>query len=384
MSLLFIVSDANRHGGTEILTKNILNTMREEGYDCYLFSLHYYEGTDPKIFSLTKEQYKTFMTIFNSPVNKLLGRKESDQYVKSFVESFVSKNRIDWVINNSHDLIGVLPSVNNVKTAHVFHWSVEGYEDVILRDVDKKNVLIRSVSRWAFNASRKRWSALFPTVDKLVVLTNKAREELLKYSAGVKAEQVVTIPDPLMFTSESATLSTLDNKQLVYVGRLSQEKGVIRLLRIWERLGSRIPDYTLNIYGDGHLRGEMETFIHEHQLKRVVLKGFSSDLESIYTNSDLCLMTSDTEGFGMVLIEAMYYGVPCVAFDCPVSPKEVIADAGVTVPCFDEEAYANAVVALLRDKNRLRDLQIRAVNRAKDFYIDKVIKLWIEMLNSVD
>ena len=331
---------------------------------------------------MTRDQYQTYIKIWNSPINKLIGCNDSDQYIKSFVEAFIVENKIDWVVNHDQDLIGVIPSKANVKTAQVFNWSIKGYEDTIGASIGLKSALARMASRCALNASRRRWHSRYPAMDKLVVLTSAAREELLKYSSKLRAGQIVTIPDPLMFTSESATLSTLDNKQLVYVGRLSQEKGVIRLLRIWERLGARMPDYTLNIYGDGHLRGEMETFIHEHQLKRVVLKGFSSDLESIYTNSDLCLMTSDTEGFGMVLIEAMYYGVPCVAFDCPVSPKEVIADAGVTVPCFDEEVYANEVVALLRDKNRLRDLQIRAVNRAKDFYIDKVIKLWIEMLNS--
>ena len=93
-------------------------------------------------------------------------------------------------------------------------------------------------------------------------------------------------------------------------------------------------------------------------------------------------MTSDTEGFGMVLIEAMYYGVPCVSFDCPISPKEIIADAGVTVPCFDEVAYANNVVELLKNKKLLNEFQHKSIERAKDFYIDKVIDMWIKMFNS--
>ena len=84
----------------------------------------------------------------------------------------------------------------------------------------------------------------------------------------------------------------------------------------------------------------------------------------------------------MVLIEAMYYGVPCISFDCPISPKEIIADAGVTISCFDEDAYANAVIELLNDKDKLKELQQKSIERAKDYYINKVTALWLQMLNS--
>ena len=130
------------------------------------------------------------------------------------------------------------------------------------------------------------------------------------------------------------------------------------------------------------MQDEMKRFIQSNDLPRIELKGFSSDLKNIYTHADLCLMTSDTEGFGMVLIEAMYYGVPCISFDCPISPKEIIADAGLTVKCFDEIAYANVVVELLKNKEKVKYLQQAAIDRAKDFYINKVTKLWQQMLNS--
>ena len=129
------------------------------------------------------------------------------------------------------------------------------------------------------------------------------------------------------------------------------------------------------------MREEMQQYITENGIKCVEFMGFCSDLESIYSGTDLCCMTSDTEGFGMVLIEAMYYGVPCISFDCPISPKEVIADAGIIVPCFDEELYADKVVSYLSDNELKRRLQQASVERARGFYINNVVKRWISMVN---
>lgn len=113
------------------------------------------------------------------------------------------------------------------------------------------------------------------------------------------------------------------------------------------------------------------------------MMGYCDNKEQIYKNADLLLMTSSTEGFGLVIIEAMYYGVPCVAFDCPVSPKEVIADSGITNPCFDEDAYAQKVVEILKNTNTLQILQKKSIERAKSFYINKVTEQWINMFNNL-
>ena len=124
-------------------------------------------------------------------------------------------------------------------------------------------------------------------------------------------------------------------------------------------------------------KGEMEKYIRSHELKNIYFKGFCSDLDKIYSTADLLCMTSETEGFGMVLIEAMYYGVPCVSFDCPVSPKEIIADAGVTIPCFDEREYAKQVVTLLKNPTAMAALKTKSIKRAQCFFIEEIVEKWV-------
>lgn len=382
MRVLFVVSDSTAHGGTEILTFNLMRELQNLGIDCYLISRYIYNGENSHVLNMTPTQFSCYHRLLNNPLNKLLGNKLSDNFLKDVIRKIAYKMKVDWIVNHTYDLCSAIPTDGSWKTAQVFHWSVEGYERNLKSVVQQKSFLNRILSIISLRATIRQWHKAIPQFDRQVCLTKAAYSEIQRAVKLTTPSGICHIPDPLMQTQESTEVSSLDNKTIVYVGRLSHEKGVMRLLRIWKQVSAQLVDYTLKIYGDGYMMDEMEQFIQLNSLPRVELMGYSSDLKGIYTNADLCLLTSDTEGFGMVLIEAMYYGVPCVSFDCPISPKEIIADAGITVTCFDEIAYANAVVGLLNDKGRLKELQLKSIARAKDFYIDKVISRWLNMLKS--
>lgn len=381
MKVLFVVSDSTAHGGTEILTFNLMRELQNLGIDCYLISRYIYNGENYHVLNMTPTQFSRYHRLLNNPLNKLLGNKLSDNFLKKVIRKIAYKVQVDWIINHTYDLCSAIPTDGPWKTAQVFHWSVVGYENNLKSVIHKKSFIPRILSMVLLKANIKKWHKSIPYFDNLICLTNAALSEIQNVFHLSAHNKIALIPDPLMQSQESTEISSLNNKTIVYVGRLSHEKGVMRLLRIWKHLSTQLVDYTLTIYGDGYMQDEMKQFIQSNNLPRIELKGFSSDLKDIYTHADLCLMTSDTEGFGMVLIEAMYYGVPCISFDCPISPKEIIADAGLTVKCFDEIAYTNVVVELLQNKERVKYLQQAAIDRAKDFYINKVTKLWQQMLN---
>lgn len=386
MKVLFLISDANAHGGTEILAYNLLHELNAKGCGCWLMSRWGYEGKDSRVVAMPRGWQRVYNFVEKFPLNKLCGSCFSDWVLRRQVKKMAKRLGCDWVVSHTYDLIAAMPT-KGFKTAQVFNWSIKGYEEGLRRSIkgnlksklkDWMRVLI---SRVAFEMISKRWHLALARMDKLVMLSSAAVQEMREYCPGVDYRRLIVIPDPIMAREPAKTVSSLRNKHIAFVGRLSHEKGVMRLLRIWGKVQEKLPEYTLDIYGDGHLRQAMLAEVEkvggggECRLN-VVFRGFEKDLEKIYTGSDLLLMTSDTEGFGMVLIEAMYYGVPCVSFDCPVSPKEIIGAAGLTVPCFDEGAYAAEVVKLLDDETRLVACQHKAVARAKDFYIDTVTALW--------
>lgn len=379
VGVLFLISNANLHGGTEILAYNLLHELNAKGCECWLMSRWGYEGKDSRVVAMPKGWQRVYNCVEKFPLNKLCGSCFSDWILRRQIQKVAVRLGCDWIVSHTYDLVAALPT-SGYKTVQVFNWSIKGYEEGLRRSIKLKSFK-GWMSRMAFETLSRRWHFALARMDKLVMLSSAAVQEMREYCPSVDYRRLVVIPDPIMAREPAKKVSSLENKHVAFVGRLSQEKGVIRLLRIWAKVQERLPEYTLDIWGDGHMRQAMLAEVEkvggggEGRLN-VVFRGFEKDLEKIYTGSDLLLMTSDTEGFGMVLIEAMYYGVPCISFDCPVSPKEIIGAAGLTVPCFDEDAYAAEVVKLLKDELRLAACQCAAVDRAKDFYIDSVTALW--------
>lgn len=348
MRVLFLVEDAKLNGGTEILARNLAEAFCEAGIVCKLVSAADLRGKGS---------------------------------LKKAIEKAAVEYRADWIVSHTYDLCAEIPTDGPWKTAQVFNWSVVGYEEAYLRGIKAKPFARRILSRVKFELLRWRWHRSLHKFTKLIVLTEAGKSEIHSVDSRINSKQLVAIPDPLMQKGDSNKISSLRNKRLVFVGRLSGEKGVMRLLSIWKKIRIAMPEYSLAIYGTGPLRGEMESYINEQAVQGVSFKGFEKDIESIYLPSDLCLMTSDTEGFGMVLVEAMYYGVPCVSFDCPISPKEIIDKTGLIVPCFDEEAYARAAVGLLKAPARLKEYQSAAIRRARAFYVTNVMNIWKKALS---
>lgn len=379
IKILFIVADANLSGGTEILTFNLANALHDRGLNVNILSLVPYAGNNPLVVSLSVEEYGKWSAVSQNAWNKLFFNIAADRCLRSILKTKASGIKKCILINQTYDIITALP--NSKPVVQVLNWSIRGYEKSIAKAVNNKRLAVRIVAsfcNWGLNIRRRR---KLSRVSRLVALSNSATNEIKSLNKYVDDAQISIIPNPLTKTADSETISPLTNKNIVFVGRLSAEKGVMRLLHIWDRVGKRLTEYTLSIYGDGPAKAEMKEYINKHCIDRVIFKGFCNDLDDIYTHADLLLMTSDTEGFGMVLIEAMYYGVPCISFDCPVAPKEIIADAGITVPTYDEKAYANAVISLLVDNPQLHTLQKKSIVRARSYYIDKVVQKWLALFN---
>jgi L-malate glycosyltransferase len=147
------------------------------------------------------------------------------------------------------------------------------------------------------------------------------------------------------------------NNNVIIVGRLDKQKRHDRLLIIWEKVIKKIPDAHLDILGDGSEKQNLINMVKELGLKdSISFLGFKEDVYRFIKNSEFSVLTSDHEGFGLVILESLLLQRPVIAFD--VGPLSEIIDeqCGILIKPFDIDMFVEKVIYLLENKNKAMEL----------------------------
>lgn len=205
------------------------------------------------------------------------------------------------------------------------------------------------------------------------------RRKLLEYKV-----KCVYIPNTL--ENIPKTKSPLTAKRIVSVGRLSKEKGYLSLLEIYKEVRKKYPDWVLDIIGDGKEKETLEKYIKENDLtSSVTLHGFqdSDYINNIMHKASIYVMTSYTESFGIVLLEAMSNGLPCLAFDSAEGAKEIITSGrdGYLIRHRNNKMMVSKINDLIKDPEKRKELGSAGRSKVKEYSKDKVIEQWLKIIN---
>lgn len=198
------------------------------------------------------------------------------------------------------------------------------------------------------------------------------------------AKRVDVIPN--FSTKEVLYPSNLSSYRCLFVGRLSWEKNIPRLLSVWKNVIKNRDDWKLNIVGDGPLEDDIKKIINSMDLTySVEMHHSTNDIMNVYSNSSILLMTSEYEGFGLVLIEAMKCGLPVVAFDCPYGPRSIITDGvdGYLIPYNDDNAMVKKVHSLMEDVALRRRMGAKGIENSSKYNIDCVMEQWMQLFSEL-
>lgn len=185
--------------------------------------------------------------------------------------------------------------------------------------------------------------------------------------------------------SKSDITSDLKSPNLVSVGRLSKEKGFIDLIDVFALVHMAYPDWKLNIIGDGEEKDRILAKIHKYGLNdSVIMHGFldKDKIGEILSKSSIYLMSSFTESFGIVLLEAFSYGVPCVAFDSAEGANEIISNNwdGYLIKNRDIDEMAKRVCNLIGNYSRRFIMGQNAIKKANKYSLEEVREKWIKII----
>ena len=219
-------------------------------------------------------------------------------------------------------------------------------------------------------------------LDALVLVSDSLRKFYKKQLVDTKCKCFYI---PNMLDSVPDQLSKLNEKRLISVGRLSREKGYEDLLDVFKLIHQEEPSWRLDIIGDGAQKNLLGDRIFNEGLKEcVTLHGFQDKtfINNLLSQSSIYLMTSVTESFGIVLIEAMSYGLPCVAFDSAEGATELIQDGvnGYLISYRNKEEYAKKVIELICNKKLRTKLGSAGRKTSLNYTGDKVKRDWIKLL----
>lgn len=215
-------------------------------------------------------------------------------------------------------------------------------------------------------------------LDKMVVLTDNA------FGDWPELCNVVKIPDALPFRINGK--SDLSVKRIVSIGRYAYDKGNDLLLQAWAIIEKEMPDWTLDIYGNGdkepYQMQMAELGIDPH---RCHLYGPVSDVKKEYLASSIFVLPSRFEGFGLVIIEAMACGVPVVTFDCENGPRSIITNDvdGFLVPPFDVNLMTEKLILLMKEQELRCKMGMNAQAAASQYDIDRIGQQWKQLFDEL-
>ena len=222
-----------------------------------------------------------------------------------------------------------------------------------------------------------------PRIDGFVFQSKGARNY---FDKKVQMRSTIIL-NPVFVKADDYPEIKVRRKAIVTVGRLHPQKNQKLLIDAFAMVADQIPDYCLEIYGDGELKGKLQEQIDTLGLTdRVFLKGTSKQIHSLIYDASLFVLSSDYEGLPNTLLEAMALGIPSISTDCrPGGAREIIEDGinGIITPIGDKEQLAVALKRLLSDSDLEKRLGQNAIKSTKRFYPQKVYDAWESYIASL-
>lgn len=367
---IFIIS--LRGGGAERIVSYLLN----EGYKEYEFHLillqkeiEYLlpETNNIKIVELGGESGSKFMEVLKIP---FLARK---------LKKYLVENRIETLLTllNRPNLIGCIAKKNG--------WQGK----LIISERADTIAYYRSVAFGSFMIHMVK--SFYCFADEVTVISKGIANSL--QTLGIK--DCIVIYNPIYIsTHPGKERSASKSFTFISIGRLEPQKNHALLLKAFAELKNH--DCELVIVGKGILLDQLKELASNLKIEdRVNFAGYQSNVNSWLDDSDCFVFSSDFEGFGNVIIEALNSGVPVISTDCPFGPREIlapetdtntlikdqieIASYGILTPTESVEHMAEAMRQMMTNtviRNKYRKI---GPKRAADFDIKKIAKQYFEL-----
>ncbi len=302
--------------------------------------------------------------------------------IRFLINKFKIKNRFSKIIMNYDYKIfkrrRLIKYLNNQKIDYVL---CTGMKNCIYISKLKNKINSKIIGCWhsSFENYYSDYSndeilGTLKNLDKTIVLTKHDAKQVKQYY-NIDVNQIYNF-----ISNNPIDKSSLKNKTFLTVGRYDEIKGYDRMIRLFSEFYKNNKDWELLLVGEGSERPNLQKIIDDLNLNQCVkLTGKTDNVEKYYKEATVFLMTSYGEGFPMVIVEAMKYGLPIVAYDIPVL-HEMLPNDDFIIPQDDSKKFVNAMNKLAEDEKLRKKISTDNIEKCKDFYVENIINKWNKVL----
>lgn len=375
--IVYLFSELTIKGGTDKMLTNKANYLAENGYDVTIIT-EAQMGREP-IFPLSpKVKHIDIGLDFNKQYNQSFLHRIYTYFTyiriyKTRLKNILYEIKPNIVITTMGRSLDFITNINDgsIKIGEA-HTTKEHLRSLHL--MEQKGGLHKLVAK----AIRKKQISNAKKLSALVLLTpedaNNWKDVTRTY---VIPNFVEVIPQ---------NIAKLNNKRAITVGRYNDAKGYEYLVKAWKYVNQYHPDWILDIYGSGELHDNVKEWIKDAQLENVmIMHEPTEDIMQKYMDSSICVISSRYEGFSMAIIEAMACGVPCVSFDCPFGPRNIIKNGedGILVEYLNSKSLGENICRLIENEDYRHILGSEAKENVKRFSKDAIMSQWTNLFKSL-
>jgi glycosyltransferase involved in cell wall biosynthesis len=377
MKIVYLYTQLTISGGADRVLTDKANYLAEHGYNITIITES--QMGRPIVFPLSPKVKMVDMGIdfnkqyeYNFLLRSVIYLKCIQQY-KIRLKELLKKLKPDIVITLMGRSLDFITSINDdsikIGEAHTTKAHLRSYHLLEARGGLYKILAKQLRKKQIANASK---------LSALVLLTPQDADDW----KGVTKTYVIANAMHYMPHENS----TLTNKQAIMVGRYNDAKGYEFIVEAWSIVHQKHPDWKLNIYGSGELHDDVERWIKERELEEtMIMHEPTNQITQKYLESSICVMSSRYEGFPLVIMEAMACGVPCVSFDSPFGPRNIIKDGedGILVDYLNSQALAENICKVIEDEQLRKRLGEKAKQNIQRFSQDAIMKQWTDLFDSL-
>lgn len=378
MKIVYIHANIANIGGVERILTDKMNYLSEK-YKHEIYLVTCWQGKHPFAFPLSNKirhidlNIKSFLQYQYRYPKRLWVKYKFNKRIKSRLAETIDQICPDIIIcptNFRADIVCNLKSnAPKIIESHCAK-SYTGISNGARRNPIVHFFLNRYLSYFYSEIKRKS--------DAIVTLTKDDKKEWKTLGK--------TYIIPNFVTQIPIQHSICKNKRAIAVGRLTYQKGFDQLILVWEIVHKNHPDWKLDIYGCGELKNSLQQQIKDAGLEdSVTIYPPTHDIYSKMQESSIFVFSSRYEGFGLVLIEAMVNGIPCVSFNCPYGPSEIIqhGNNGYLVDNGNIQDMADKICLLIENEEVRKEMGQNARQSAMRYAPENIMPMWERLFHII-